>query len=140
MDGSSVIVSTDVCMLENCFGKEAWFEEELDQLQRSKKKSNTVVKESDRNYVDVVMETPVDLQLVKGNKIQDDHTTASPIYDWHSTLRNRKEDLEPSTRFYADLYDEGYVFDDNEVNLEKEDLICPTIYLTKAEKIRLWSP
>lgn len=55
------------------------------------------------------------------------------------TLRNRERDSEPSTSFYANLYDEGCMFDDDEINLEKRDLMHPTIYLTKAEKIRLRS-
>lgn len=55
MDGSSDAVSTDVCMLEHCPGKGARSEDELDQLQWSKKKSKTAVEESDRNSVDVVL-------------------------------------------------------------------------------------
>lgn len=55
-------------------------------------------------------------------------------------LRNREMRTEPSMRYFASCYDEGSVSDDEEVNPEKEDLLCHTITLTKAEKIRLRSP
>lgn len=59
-------------------------------------------------------------------------------------LRNSDEDRdnngEPSIRFFAAIYDEGCVSDDEEIALEKEDPLCSYIVLTKAEKIRLRSP
>lgn len=79
MYDSLTAVSTDICMLENCSRKRARSKKELDQLQCRRKKIKTIVKESDRNSVDVVMETQIDLQPIEGNKIQDVQTTAPPF-------------------------------------------------------------
>lgn len=47
-------------------------------------------------------------------------------------LRNRDEETESSVQYFARHYDEDSVSDDEEIAPEKEEPLCPNIYLVKA--------
>lgn len=122
-------------------GKGVRSEEELDLLQRSKKKKKTGDEES-FEYVDVVMETPLSLAPNGGNKVpnKQESIPSHPRISFRDMVRSREASSEYVPRNFAGLYDEGSVSNDDEIDPDKEEPLCLRIYLTKAEKVRLRSP
>lgn len=142
MEGVAADGSSDVCMLKKGSAKGPRSEEETDQLQRSNKKSKRDVFDDNQESVEMVLETPADVYnrenvIVDGDQV-DGRTEARPTF--RDAMKGRRLDQDPPRDSFANFYDEGTASDDDEVILEEEDPLCPTIFLTKAEKIQLRSP
>ncbi|XVF74118.1 hypothetical protein PTKIN_Ptkin13bG0034600 [Pterospermum kingtungense] len=110
--------------------------EEMDLLERSTKKSKTTSLSEDFDSVDVVMETIPSSRLAAATETMG-VGVSRPFPSFKDTLMGDKGKGSKSG-----LWDDGGLVsdDDEEVNVEEEDEECPTIRLTKEEKIRLRQP
>lgn len=88
--------------------------------------------------VDVVMDTPIDQQVggVGDERNVSVELPAMKLYRLRLSLRA----LEASANFFDKWYDEGCVSDNEEIIPKEKDPLCPTIVLTRAEKVRMKNP
>lgn len=142
MDGVPNSALTDIWMIDGNLGKGARSVDESEQSQRSKKKTKIGEADQENVSVDMVVETPLDTGFKEREACQEERLELNSSFQtsYRDMVRSRDPSPASPIRTSAGFYDDGNVSNDDEINPEEDDPLCPTIRLTKAEKVRFRSP